>query len=135
MSTVSRRALLGSAGAAVTAAALAGPGASGTAAAQQASAPPRRPSRPPRPVAPVNQEVARAHAVDYRALPQEVVGVDAEELMTVHTEADTERLRRRLVRHGVPDAEGRLAGTLPESEGGARAPAEPAFIGVRRGVR
>ncbi|MFC7809882.1 hypothetical protein [Streptomyces olivaceus] len=132
MSTVSRRALLGSAGAAVTAAALAGPGASGTAAAQQASAPPRRPSRPPRPVAPVNQEVARAHAVDYRALPQEVVGVDAEELMTVHTEADTERLRRRLVAEVWKSADGRLPDTLPEVARDVAAPELPAFTGVRR---
>ncbi|MFI8946568.1 hypothetical protein ACIGO6_08595 [Streptomyces sp. NPDC053750] len=133
MSTVSRRALLGTAGAvAATAATLGSPGPNGTASAQGASSPNGRPSPRPRPVAPVNQEVAAAHSLDYRALPQEVVGVDVEQLMTVHTEADTERLRQLLVAEVWKSADGRLPDTLPDVERGVTAPELPAFTGVRR---
>ncbi|MEU9202841.1 hypothetical protein [Streptomyces sp. NPDC048332] len=126
MSNVSRRALLGTAGAAATTLALA----TGTARAQSAT-PPARPARP-RPVAPVNQEVAAAHGIDYKALPQQVVGVDAEQLMTVHTEADVERLRARLVAEVWKSADGLLPDTLPEVEQGVVVPELPAFTGLRR---
>lgn len=131
MSTVSRRALLGTAGAAATAAALQGAGLSGTASAREMS-PNGGPLSRPRPVAPVNQEVAGAHSIDYRALPEQVVGVDVEQLMTVHTEADTERLRQRLVAEVWKSADGRLPDDLPEVERGVTAPELPAFTGVRR---
>ncbi|MGW0220377.1 hypothetical protein [Streptomyces tendae] len=132
MSIVSRRAVLGTAGAvAATAATLGAPGLNGTASAQ-ATPTSGRPTRRPRPVAPVNQEVAAAHGIDYRALPQDVVGVDAEQLMTVHTEADTERLRRLLVAEVWKSADGRLPDALPEVERGVTAPELPAFTGVRR---
>lgn len=103
MQNVSRRSLLGTVGAAATTAALG----TGTARAQSA-APEARPARP-RPVAPVNQEVAAAHSIDYQALPQQVVGVDVEQLMTVHTEADVERLRAQLVAEVWKSADGQAA--------------------------
>ncbi|MEU9593166.1 hypothetical protein AB0D84_26060 [Streptomyces sp. NPDC048193] len=131
MPPVSRRSLFLTAGAAATAATLAGTGPSGTASAQ-GMPPGGRPPARPRPVAPVDQEVARAHGIDYRALPQQVVGVDVEQLMTVHTEADTERLRQLLVAEVWKSADGRLPQTLPEVEQGVTAPELPAFTGVRR---
>ncbi|MFB4419522.1 hypothetical protein C5F59_000325 [Streptomyces sp. QL37] len=130
MSTVSRRALLGTVGAAATTAALGDFGASRAAYALEGS-PGARPARP-RPVAPVDQEAAAAHSIDYRALPQQVVGVDVEQLMTVHTEADTERLRALLVAEVWKSADGRLPDTLPEVEQGIAAPELPAFTGLRR---
>ncbi|MDT0444748.1 hypothetical protein [Streptomyces johnsoniae] len=130
MSPVSRRALIGTLGtAAATAAAAAGPaaGAAHAAASRPVPAPPR-----PRPVAPVNAEVAAAHGIDYKALPQEAVGVDCEQLMTVHTEEDARTLRAALVAEVWKSADGLLPTSLPAVERGVAAPELPAFEGVRR---
>ncbi|WP_320774767.1 hypothetical protein [Streptomyces sp. CRN 30] len=128
MSVISRRGLLGTAGATAAATALGGPG---TASARPGTGAGRPPARP-RPVAPVDREAAAAHSVDYRALPQQAVGVDVEQLMTVHTEADTARLRERLVAEVWKSAGGRLPDTLPDVERDVTAPELPAFTGVRR---
>ncbi|MFC5805081.1 hypothetical protein [Streptomyces formicae] len=85
----------------------------------------------PRPVGPVDQEVAAAHSIDYKALPQEAVGVDAEQLMTVHTEADVAGIRSALVAEVWKSADGRLPTALPEVEHDVAAPELPAFDGVR----
>ncbi|UUN30698.1 hypothetical protein [Streptomyces sp. FIT100] len=122
-----RRAVLGTLGAlgATAAAAPLGPGAAHAGVASAASA-------RPRPVGPVDQEVAAAHSIAYKALPQEAVGVDAETLMTVHTEDDVARLRTALVAEVWKSADGRLPSALPEVELGVTAPELPAFSGVRR---
>ncbi|WP_205627751.1 hypothetical protein, partial [Streptomyces pathocidini] len=88
--------------------------------------------RAPRPVGPVNQEVAAAHAITYKALPQEVVGVDAEELMAVRSEADVAAVRAALVSEVWKSADGRLPSALPEVERGVAAPEIPEFTGVDR---
>ncbi|MER7786866.1 hypothetical protein [Streptomyces sp. NPDC097640] len=86
----------------------------------------------PRPVAPVNQEVAAAHSLAYKSLPQDAVGVDTEALMTVHTREDIARLRTALVAEVWKSADGRLPDALPEVERQVTAPELPEFTGVRR---
>ncbi|WP_326794192.1 hypothetical protein OG946_00685 [Streptomyces sp. NBC_01808] len=137
MSTVSRRTLLGAlgttaAGTVATTAATTATAAAAPAGAAPAAAAGAAPPRPPRPVAPVNAEVAAAHSIDYRALPQQVVGVDTEELMAVHTEADADALRAALVREVWKSADSRLPTALPEVEEGVDGGELPAFEGVRR---
>jgi hypothetical protein len=131
MSTVSRRTLLGGTlgTAAATAAATAGAAAAHAAPAPAAAA---AAQLPPRPVGPVNREVADAHSIDYKALPQEAVGVDVEELMAVHTEADAAELRAALVAEVWKSAAGRLPASLPDVERDVQAPELPAFTGARR---
>ncbi|WP_049568897.1 alpha/beta hydrolase [Streptomyces sp. SBT349] len=133
MSPVSRRALIGTFGTFGTAAASAAASPSASAATPSAAAARPVPARlPSRPVGPVNAEVAAAHGIDYKALPQEVVGVDCEELMTVRTEEDTRTLRAALVAEVWKSADGLLPSALPEVERGVDAPELPAFAGVRR---
>ncbi|MCG5217923.1 hypothetical protein [Streptosporangium sp. KLBMP 9127] len=124
MSGLGRRTLLGSIGS------LAALGAVGTAGGSPAHA--AATAARPRPVGPVNQAVADAHAITYKTLPQQVVGVDAEALMTVRSAADIERLRAALVAEVWKSADGRLPDTLPEVERGVTVPELPAFTGVRR---
>ncbi|RKN44919.1 hypothetical protein D7294_07370 [Streptomyces hoynatensis] len=104
--------------------------AEGTRAGAAGAAPGAAPA--PRPVGPVNAEVAAAHDPAYKTLPQEVVGVDVEELMTVHAEEDVAPLRAALVQEAWKSAGGRLPEALPEVERGVEAPELPAFEGVRR---
>ncbi|MCX5537069.1 hypothetical protein OG785_41705 [Streptomyces sp. NBC_00006] len=85
-----------------------------------------------RPVAPVDREIARAHSIDYKALPEQVVGVDVEELMTVHGEDDVAPLRQRLVAEVWKSADGKLPDALPKVQQGVAAPELPAFTGLRR---
>lgn len=91
-----------------------------------------RPTPAPRPVAPVNAEIAAAHSSAYKTLPQVVVGVDVEELMKIHTAADAEALRPKLVAQVWKDT-GVLPSGLPVVHTDTGAPSElPAFTGVRR---
>jgi len=50
-------------------------------------------------VPPVDARAAARHGVEYRAMPQAVVGVDVESLVTVRTAADVVTRRARLVDH------------------------------------
>ncbi|MFI6875259.1 hypothetical protein ACIBL6_17660 [Streptomyces sp. NPDC050400] len=125
MSALNRRTLLGAVSAAGTGALV---GAAAPAAVAQSAATGSR----PRPVAPVDQDVAAAHSIDYKALPQQVVGVDVEQLMTVHTASDIAPLRQRLVAEVWKSADGRLPETLPTVEQAVSAPELPAFTGLRR---
>jgi hypothetical protein len=131
MSPVSRRNLLGTLGA-TTAALGAGSGLAGGGASAAADSRVAGPPLPPRPVGPVNAEVAAEHSIDYKALPQQVVGVDVEELMTVHTEDDVLALRADLVAEVWKSADGKLPTALPDVERDVAAPELPAFEGVRR---
>ncbi|WP_419998995.1 hypothetical protein [Streptomyces boninensis] len=123
MSALSRRTVLGALGAAATVGGLSAP----ASAAPAAGKPPRA-----RPVGPVNAEVAAAHPLTYKALPEEVVGVDVEELMKVHTTDDVSDLRAALVREVWKSADGKLPGGMPDVAKGVEAPELPAFTGVRR---
>ncbi|GAB2964482.1 alpha/beta hydrolase [Streptomyces pseudoechinosporeus] len=125
MSFLARRTLLGALGAGAAVSAL-------PAGAHAAEAPVPAPRKRPRPVAPVNKEVADAHPITYKALPQEVVGVDVEELMTVHSTGELDALRAALVAEVWKSAGGKLPDTLPEVERAVDAPELPAFTGVRR---
>jgi hypothetical protein len=129
MTPVNRRALLGTLGAAAASACVGRPL---SAAADASTAEGARPRPAPRPVAPVNAEVAAAHSAAYKTLPQVVVGVDVEELMTIHTAADVRAMRPRLVAQ-VWKSTGVLPDGRPEVERDIGTPAElPAFEGVRR---
>lgn len=90
---VSRRALLGGLGGAVTGGSLAGVNA--PAFARPAPAGPV----PPRPVGPVNQTVAARHGIDFKAMPPQATGVDVESLITIHGAADLVSRRARLIDH------------------------------------
>ncbi len=86
----------------------------------------------PRPVAPVNAEIAATHSAAYKTLPQVVVGVDVEELMTIHTASDADALRPQLVAKVWKDT-GALPTGLPTVTRDIGVPTElPTFTGVRR---
>jgi hypothetical protein len=55
------------------------------------------PERLRRPVAPVNQEVAAQHSIDYKAMPEQVVGVDVEQLITINSAQDIAPKRAGLI--------------------------------------
>ena len=80
----------------------------------------------------MNAEIAAAHDAIYKTLPQVVVGVDVEELMTIHTAADVDAMRPRLVAQVWKDT-GVLPTGLPKVLRDVETPTElPAFTGVRR---
>ncbi len=94
---VSRRGLLGGLGAAAAGTVLGGLVKPGSATADPA------PNRgdcvpvPRRPVEPVNQEIAARFNLDYKAMPQQVVGVDVEALITINHVDDIAPKRTALI--------------------------------------
>ncbi|MGW5059393.1 hypothetical protein ACWEQ2_19060 [Streptomyces sp. NPDC004096] len=94
------------------------------------TAPPPATSRP-RPVAPVNQAIADHTPMAYKVQPQQVVGVDVEKEIAIHTMSDVADGRRRLIEYiwkgcGLPTR-------MPQAEPGAPLPPEIATLtGVRQ---
>jgi hypothetical protein len=84
----------------------------------------------PRPVAPVNQAIADRMPLSYKVQPQQVVGVDVEQEIAIHTMADIEAKRARLIDYIWKGAG--LPSTMPKVEPGAALPPEIASLtGVR----
>jgi hypothetical protein len=83
-----------------------------------------RPRR--RPVQPVNQAIADQMSIDYKVLPQQVVGVDVEKEIAIHTIADIEFKRAKLIDYIWKGAG--LPGTLPDGQTGVSLPPELATL-------
>ena len=85
----------------------------------------------PRPVAPVNEAIADQMPLAYKVQPQQVVGVDVEKEIAIHTVADIEDKRRRLIEYIWKGAG--LPTRLPDAEPGVALPSQIATLtGVRR---
>jgi pimeloyl-ACP methyl ester carboxylesterase len=118
---LSRRALLVGGGGVVGAGALAGLGLSGVAEAAPG------PSGPPghailRPVAPVNQAVAEQMPLEYKVMPEQAVGIDAEQQMAVATMQDVLTKRAQLIQFLWKGAG--LPTRLPQVQRGVALPPE-----------
>jgi hypothetical protein len=96
---VSRRQLLGGLGIAAGGSVLAATDSLGSAIAEPGSR--DLPAIPvaPRPVAPVNRAVAARHGISYKAMPQQVVGIDVESLITINSIDDIAHKRARLINY------------------------------------
>lgn len=84
-----------------------------------------------RPVAPVNQAIADQMPLAYKVQPSQVVGVDVEKEIAIHTMADIEDKRTRLIEYIWKGAG--LPTRMPEVEPGVPLPPEIATLtGVRQ---
>lgn len=129
-SAPSRRQVLIGGALGVGAGALVGVGgpASSAGAAPEALAPART---RPRPVAPVNQAIADQMPLSYKVQPQQVVGVDVEKEIAIHTVADIEVKRTQLIDYIWKGAG--LPGATPKVGAGVALPSEIASLsGVRQ---
>jgi hypothetical protein len=110
--------------------------AAGSVSSAAVAAPPaaRRPKVRPRPVAPVNQAIADTMPLSYKVLPQQVVGVDVEKEIAIHSMADVEAKRAQLVDYVWKGAG--LPTRRADAEPVLRIPSEMAGLtGVRDTIR
>lgn len=121
-SPLSRRAMLYGAGAAASG--ILGAAAPASAASPDAPRPVLRPgpARRPRPVAPVDEEIAARFSLAYKSLPQQVVGVDVEQQITIRTADDIRAKRQGLVDYvwkgaGLPTARPAVRTGIPAPDG------------------
>jgi len=85
---------------------------------------------PPRPVAPVNQEIAARFGIDYKAMPEQVVGVDVEPLITINSAAEIPPKRAALIDYVWKGAG--LPAAMPSVEAGVSPPQFGTLTSVRR---